>query len=619
MHRLREWLHRLQGTARPHRSDEDLREELRLHVELAAEDGQRISGPSQAMDALRDQQGLPWLRDFVRDLRRWPALACTYLRVHGRCAADAGAGHRSQHGDLLRSQRRDASAPWISVTRAADASDHALVVPDTAIRVSPPEYMEFRELNHSFSVVGASRTAELNFSAGDRPRVRVGLVERHPAERASGVQAAHGRLFAAGETDVTGPSPGSGQTPPRRRPIGIVSHELWQTALGGRQIVGETIEVSGVRGEVIGIMPPNVDVMDNRIELWLPLGLNPANRQNRGNHSLTLVGRLKDDVTAQAAQLELDALIESWRERVGVTPGPGAAGHVFAPLNAGPGGHILQMTPLQDALVGSAGRPIWILQTAVGLVLLIACANLANLLLARAERRQREFALRLALGAGRGHLIRQLVAEGLVLSIVGGALGLLLAGISVRTLIRVYPTTLPRIGDVTLDALVLLFTLGVSTTCGVLFGLTPIMHTRVRGLMSALKKGGAQGATRESRHHIRRGLVAAEVALAVVIVVGAALLARTVHNLATAEAGFDRSRMVTFSVTLPGPDYPQASARRQAYQRLLASFALRPAYWRRRRCRDCRPCAPQTGTTPILTTTRSRRRGRTKTSTTTSS
>jgi predicted permease len=444
--------------------------------------------------------------------------------------------------------------------------------------VSPPEYFEFREINQSFSAVGAFTTGEVNLTAGDRPlRVRSAAVD-DGLLRALGVQAAHGRLFGSGEADVTGPPPTPGSPPVPLPSIVILSHELWQTAFGGRNIVGQTIEVNGLPREVIGIMPPGVDVMDNRTEIWTPLGLNPGNRQNRGSHFLYLIGRLKDGVTPEQAQSELRALIQNWGERVGVKQ------HVFAPLPSDPearrqtpgAGHILQMNPVQEQIVGSASRAIWVLQAAVGFVLLIACANLANLLLARAETRHREFAVRTALGAGRARLLRQFMTEGVVLSIVGGVLGLVLARGGVQALIRLYPTSLPRTAEVTVDPLVLFFTFGVSIATGVIFGLAPLMHTRMSGLVTALKEGGAKGATGAARHHIRRGLVVAEVALALILVIGAGLLLRTVANLTNVDAGFDRSRLVTFSMALPVASYPQPPARAALYQRLLDKLRTVP-------------------------------------------
>ena len=416
--------------------------------------------------------------------------------------------------------------------------------------VSPPEYMEFRELNQSFAAVGAFTTGEVNLTAADRPlRARAALVDEHLLDTL-GLRAAEGRLFARGETDIAGPlrgPDGGALVPPA---VAILSYELWQSAFGGRPMVGETIEIDGRRSEIIGIMARGADVMDNRTEIWMPLGLNPANRQNRGNHYLYLVGRLKQGITPQGARAELDALIANWGDRVGIPPNDGPGGHVFIPLTQ-QGGHILQMEPLDEELLGGASRSIWVLQAAVALVLLIACANLANLLLARAERRQRELAVLTALGASRARLLRQFVTEGVLLSVAGGALGVVLARIAVSSLTRAYPASLPRTSEVSVDLPVLLFTLGVATLSGVVFALAPLTHTRMKGLVTALKEAGAKGSTGPARHHLRRALVAGEVALAVMVVIGAALLVRTVWNLSTVEAWFDRSRLVTFSITLP--------------------------------------------------------------------
>ena len=444
--------------------------------------------------------------------------------------------------------------------------------------VSPPEYFEFREMNQSFSAVGAYTTGEVNLTAGDRPmRVRSAAVD-DALLTALGVQPVAGRLFSKGEADLTGPPPAQNAPPVPLPPFVILSYELWQRAFGGQQgIVGQTIQVNGLAREVIGIMPPGTDVMDNRTEIWTPLGLNPGQRQNRGSHYLYLVGRLKDGVTPQAAQTELTALIQNWGERTGVK------NHVFAPLpktveeRKTNFGHILQMSPVQEQIVGGASRAIWVLQAAVGFVLLIACANLANLLLARAETRHREFAVRTALGAGRARLLRQFMTEGVLLSVIGGVLGLVLARVGIQALIRVYPASLPRTSELAVDPMVLLFTFSVSILTGLVFGLAPLMHTRIKGLALALKEGGARGATAgAARHHIRRGLVMIEVALAVMLVIGAGLLIRTVYNLSTIDAGFERARLVTFAISLPGSAYPSGPPRAQMYQRLLGKLRAVP-------------------------------------------
>jgi predicted permease len=434
--------------------------------------------------------------------------------------------------------------------------------------ISPPEYMEFQEINHSFSDVGAYVLGEVNLTGGDRPlRVRSANVDEHLLN-ALGVQPAQGRSFAKGETDISGPITTAGPPAPPP-PLAILSHELWQSAFAGKQMIGQTVEVNGRRLEVIGIMQPGTDLMDNRTEIWLPLGLNRANRQNRANHYLYAIGRLKDGVTAQSAQRDMDALIQNWSERAG-----GVRGHVFSPLGTDTG-HILQMKPMRDEILGSVSRSIWVLQAAVGFVLLIACANIANLLLARAESRYHEFAVRQALGASRARLVQYSMTEGLLLSIVGAGLGLLLARAGVQALIRAYPATLPRTAGISVDPFVLLFTLAVSIATGALFGLIPITHTRATALMTALKEGGAKVATSAARHHVRRGLVVVEVALSVILVIGAGLLVRTVYNLMNVDAGFNRSRLVTFSMTLPAVNY-LPSARIPKYQKLLESLRAIP-------------------------------------------
>src|SRR5262245_45254887 len=311
---------------------------------------------------------------------------------------------------------------------------------------------------------GAYTTGEVNLTAGGRVlRVRSISVDANLLDTL-GVQPAQGRMFSEEETNRAG-----GLAPP----LAILSYEVWQTAFGGHPVLGQTVHVALRHHDILGAVPPGVDVMDNHPASWLPLGLPAAIRQNRGFHILHVVGRLKDGVTRQAAQTELDALLENWGQRTG------SSGHVPTDRPSDAADHTLRIEPVQDAIVGDARRSIWILQVAVGFCLLIACANLANLQMARAESRRREFAVRAALGASRGRLLRQTMSEGVMLCVAGGMLGVWFARIAVRALIRAYPTSVPRVSEISIELSVLLFALGVSMAAGVLFGIAPVAHGRI--------------------------------------------------------------------------------------------------------------------------------------------
>ena len=531
------------------------------------------------MRVLRDSvHRLPWIEDLIRDaryavrsLRRAPVFTAVAIVTLALGIGANTAIFSIVNGVILRPLGYPASEQLVRVTAQFPLTGSA------GGALSYPEYEEFRTMSRAFADMGifaiggtvgggsGGWAGSVNLSAGDRPlRVRSALVDDRLLTTL-GMQPLHGRLFAPGETDAMAARPGLGGPP-----LAILSYELWQSAFGGQPMIGQAVHVDGRPHDVIGIMPPGADIMDNGTEIWLPIGVHPVTRRIRDAHVVSVVGRLNDGVTLQAAQTELDALLVNWGDRAG------AKGHLPTGRPSRPQDHIVLMQPLHAAVVGDATRAIWVLQAAVGLVLLIACANLANLVMARAESRRREFAVRAALGASRSRLLRQTVTEGLIVSIAGGALGVWLARTGVRTLVLAYPESLPRTSDVLLDRRVLLFALGISIVTGLVFGLAPATRRRIRDVVAALKQeSGTHGDAGGGRHHIRRALVTAEVALAVMLVIGAGLLARTVVNLTRVDAGFDRSRMVTFSMTMPrGGSEP--GGRVGSMQRLLDGLRAVP-------------------------------------------
>jgi predicted permease len=407
--------------------------------------------------------------------------------------------------------------------------------------ISPPEYFEYREQTQTFADIAAFRAGAVNFSEGDQPERVNAVFTTANMFKVLGVSPILGRAFTAEEDR------------PNVDPVAVLSYEIWTRKLGGDpNVVGRRIEISGQKTTVVGIAPPGFDLHDTRAQVWVPMGLDPSQRTgNRGSHFLYLVGRLKPGVTEQRAESELGTMLTTrWRALV-------PSGHV--PNDST---HRVQMTPLQDEVVGNVRTALWVLQGAVVLVLLIACANVANLLLARAEARHKEFATRTALGAGRGRILRQFMAEGILLAVLGAALGLVIARSGLKALLAANPESIPRAAEIGLDPIVLGFTVGVAVLTGLVFGLAPLLHVSEQAVAAAIKEGGARSTTTGARNRVRRGLVVAEIALAVMLVIGAGLLLRSFRNLTTVDAGFDPRDLVTFGLVLPTATYPQTGERR---------------------------------------------------------
>jgi putative ABC transport system permease protein len=384
---------------------------------------------------------------------------------------------------------------------------------------SYPNFEDWRRASQSFERMsgyfGASVTLTGN---GDPAQIRGARVTPEFFET-MGVAPLHGRAFSAANGQAGG-----------ERAV-IIAHGLWTRRFGGdASIIGRRIALNGVPYEVIGVMPANFSHPADA-ELWMPLA--PVGQFQelfgaRGSYWLTIVGRLKPAVPRVAAQSEMDAIAARLEKDY--------------PSNAGIG---IRLVTLQEELVGDVRRPLLILLGAVCFVLLIACANVANLLLTRAASRQRELAIRFALGAGRWRLVRQLLTESVVLGLVGAAVGLLLATLSTDLLQTLAPAELPRLSEIAIDRQVLAYAAGASLFTSLLFGLIPALHASRRDSGEHLKDGGRTGTDGRRGGRLRAALAVGELAIALVLLVGAGLLIRSFIALNNEDPGFATKGVLT--------------------------------------------------------------------------
>src|SRR5439155_6610678 len=335
----------------------------------------------------------------------------------------------------------------------------------------------------------------------------------------------------------------------------IVAHGLWMRRFGAdASIIGRRIVLDGVPHEVIGVMPASFKHPADA-ELWMPLapvGEFQALFGARGSYWLTIVGRLKPGVTRVAAQSEMDAIAGGLEKEY--------------PSQAGIG---IRLVTLHEELVGDVKRPLLILLGAVCFVLLIACANVANLLLTRAASRQREFAIRAALGADRGRLVQQLLTESVVLGLLGGSAGLMLATLSTDLLQTLAPAELPRLSDITIDRQVLAYAAGASIFTSLVFGLVPALHASRRDSGGRLKEGGRTGTDGGRGGRVRASLAVGELAIALVLLVGAGLLIRSFIALNSEDPGFATRGVLALRLYLPPAAYAEPARITSFYEQLI--------------------------------------------------
>lgn len=427
---------------------------------------------------------------------------------------------------------------------------------DLKASVSGAGYSHYRDHCDAFEAIGAATSWPVNLTETGDPERLLGMAITHTFLPMLGIEPARGRVFTSDEDQ------------PGHDHVVVLSDGLWRRRFAADpNLVGNTIKLNGENYTVIGIMPPSFQFgreFAQQMDLFSPLALTPEQLDtNRWrNEFLFAVAKLKPNVTLEQAQAEMDTIAANVRREYF------GGGDADDPNSWG-----LLLRSLREIVVGEIRPALLVLLAAVAFVLLIACANVANLLLARAALRHKEIAIRSALGAGRWRVIRQLLTESVLLAVIGGAVGLALAHWGIRALVSINEDRIPRAGEISIDARVLVFTAGVALLTGVLFGLFPALQTSKSDLHAVLKEGGRSGSARRS---VRGLFVVAEVALALVLLVGAGLLLKSFQKLQDVDPGFNPDHLLTMQISLPATKYREPQQVDGFFQQALDKIKALP-------------------------------------------
>jgi putative ABC transport system permease protein len=413
---------------------------------------------------------------------------------------------------------------------------------------SYPNYLDYRDHNQTFETIAAFNNRSFNLTGIGEPERVLAVWSTANLFPLLGVAPAHGRTFNEEE-----------ETPGKDR-VAVISDGLWKRRFGGDPgILNQPIQLNEQSVQVIGIMPPGFHFPQKDTEMWVPIALNERQRAARNSISYKAIGQLKPGVTLAQARADMSAIAASLVERF--------------PDQAGYGANLVA---LHEQVVGNVRVALWVMLAAVGFVLLIACANVANLLLAQAAVREREIAIRTALGASRWRIVFQLLTESSVLALVSGGLGLLVAWWGLKALISLSPADIPRLDQVHISTGVLGFTLGVSVLTGLIFGLVPALQASKLDLAESLKEGGRGSTTGMHGSRVRNLLVIAEVALSIVLLIGAGLMIKSFINLQHFNLGFNPERLLTLQVSLAGSKYRDGNQAANFYKQVLERVANTP-------------------------------------------
>ncbi|MFZ3247123.1 MAG: ABC transporter permease [Candidatus Acidiferrales bacterium] len=413
---------------------------------------------------------------------------------------------------------------------------------------SYPNFQDWQRSAGSFEQMAALRWQDFDVTSPGAPEHLQGENVSADFFAMLGVNLALGRNFSPQEDQRGG------------APVVIISSSFWRNRFGGNpQALGKPVTLNGIVYAVVGVLPPGFSFADQHDDVYTPLGQgDPLMLDPRGAPAVLSIARLKPGVSLSQAQAEMITI-------------QGHLEQLYPDANRGVGTDVV---PLKQVMIGDVNGTLLLLLGAVGLVLLIACANVANLLLARSAARTREFAIRSALGASRSRVVRQLLTESTLLSVAGAGLGLVIAKWGVAPVLAAAPGSLPRSENIGVNAPVLLFTLGVSIAVGILFGLAPALKSSKADLQTSLKEGGR--GTTGAHHRVQNGLVVVQMALTLVLLVGAGLLFRTIRHLWETNPGFDTQHVVTFKVGFSPSLTKTAASMRAAYQQLLERVRMIP-------------------------------------------
>jgi putative ABC transport system permease protein len=412
--------------------------------------------------------------------------------------------------------------------------------------VSVPNFEDWKNQNTVFAGISPYSFTSFNLEGRDTPQRIPGINVGANYFDVLGVKPTLGRAFLPGE-DVAG-----------NERVVVISDDLWRSNFAANPgIVNQTIPLNGQQYTVVGVMPPELSSLYRTVQMWSPLVFPEKDRLNRDDHKYQVIGRMKSDVTLAQAREQMNTIAQ----------------RLEAQYKNGRGIRLMQ---IEELWVAGVRSPLIMMMVAVGFVLLIACTNVANLLLARATVRRREISIRVALGAGRGRLIQQFLAEGLLLSVTGAAMGVALAWWSMGVLGKIAFPFLPRSQEIGIDARVLLFTLAVSILTSIVFGLIPSLQAGKTDVQTTLKEGGNAASESMVGGWLRQFLVVVEVAAAVVLLIGAGLMIRSVFRIREVEPGLKPQNLLTAKLTLPRDKYKDAESAIRFHQQVLERVSNLP-------------------------------------------